>query len=80
MEIIVTVALVIIAGVWYYNRKAQTFDLDQDGKVTVEDVKVAVQTAATAAKADVGKVGAAVNKRVVLAKSKKRAAVKKPRA
>lgn len=80
MEIIVILVLIFLGGVWYYNRKAGTLDLNKDGKVTVEDVKVAVKTAAVSARADVGKVRTAVKKPVVMAKSKKRSPAKKPKA
>lgn len=73
--IVIIVALVVIAGVIYYNRANKSLDINQDGKVNVKDVKVAVKTAAVGIKADVGSAKVAVKKAAVKAK-----AARKPRA
>lgn len=67
--IVIIVALVIIAGIIYYNRGSKGLDVNKDGKVTTEDVKVAVKTAAVKAKADVGNAKLAVKKAAVKAKT-----------
>ena len=73
--IVIIVALVVIAGVIYYNRANKSLDINQDGKVNAKDVKVAVKTAADGVKADVGSARVAVKKAAVKAK-----AARKPRA
>ena len=73
--IVIIVALVVIAGVIYYNRANKSLDINQDGKVNAKDVKVAVKTAAVGIKADVGSARVAVKKAAVKAK-----AARKPRA
>jgi len=73
--IVIIVALVVIAGVIYYNRANKSLDINQDGKVNAKDVKVAVKTAAAGVKADVGSARVAVKKAAVRAK-----AARKPRA
>jgi len=73
--IVIIVAVVVIAGLIYYNRANKSLDINQDGKVNVKDVKIAVKTAAAGVKADVGSARVAVKKAAVKAK-----AVKKPRA
>ena len=73
--IVIIVALGVIAGLIYYNRANKSLDVNQDGKVNVKDVKVAVKTAAVGIKADVGSAKVAVKKAAVKAK-----AARKPRA
>lgn len=44
MEIILGLILLVLVGVViYYNKSAKKLDLNNDGKVNVEDVKVAVE-------------------------------------
>lgn len=44
MEIILGLILIVLVGVViYYNRSAKKLDLNNDGKVNVEDVKIAVE-------------------------------------
>lgn len=69
--IVIIVALVVIAAVIYYNRGSKGLDVNKDGKVDVQDVKVAVKTAAVKAKADVGNAKLAVKKAAVKAKAAK---------
>lgn len=69
--IVIIVALVVIAAVIYYNRSSKGLDVNKDGKVDVQDVKVAVKTAAVKAKADVGNAKLAVKKAAVKAKAAK---------
>jgi hypothetical protein len=73
--IVIIVAVVVIAGLIYYNRANKSLDINQDGKVNVKDVKIAVKTAAAGVKADVGSARVAVKKAAVKAK-----AARKPRA
>lgn len=73
--IVIIVALVIIAGIIYYNRSSKGLDVNKDGKINVQDVKVAVKTAAVKAKADVGNAKLAVKKAAAKAKT-----TRKPRA
>jgi len=75
--IVIIVAVVVIAGLIYYNRANKSLDVNQDGKVNAQDVKVAVKTAAVGIKADVGSARVAVKKAAAKAKTK---AVRKPRA
>jgi hypothetical protein len=72
--IVIIVAVVVIAGLIYYNRANKSLDINQDGKVNAKDVKVAVKTAAVGIKADVGSARVAVKKAAVKAK-----AARKPR-
>jgi hypothetical protein len=73
-SIVIIVAVVVIAGLIYYNRANKSLDINQDGKVNAKDVKVAVKTAAVGIKADVGSARVAVKKAAVKAK-----AARKPR-
>jgi len=73
-SIVIIIAVVVIAGLIYYNRANKSLDINQDGKVNAKDVKVAVKTAAVGIKADVGSARVAVKKAAVKAK-----AARKPR-
>lgn len=56
MEIILALVVVVIAyAIWHYNRNAKGFDVNNDGKVDVADVKQAVQNVETGVQADVAK-------------------------
>jgi hypothetical protein len=68
-SIVIIVAVVVIAGIIYYNRANKSLDVNQDGKVDAKDVKVAVKTAAAGVKADVGSARVAVKKAAVKAKA-----------
>ena len=54
MEIIIAIIVVLAFAIWFYNRKSGP-DVNNDGKVDIEDAKAAVEKAATAVKADVKK-------------------------
>ena len=43
MEILILALVVVVAAAVYYNRKAKSFDINNDGKVDSADVKAAVQ-------------------------------------
>jgi hypothetical protein len=68
-SIVIIVAVVVIAGLIYYNRANKSLDINQDGKVNAKDVKVAVKTAAVGINADVGSARVAVKKAAVKAKA-----------
>ena len=74
-------AIVVIVGavvlLWYYNRDSKRLDVNQDGRVDLADVKLAVKNTARGAAADVVKVRAAAKKATKKAAAKKPAA-KKP--
>lgn len=72
MEIIIAIIVVLGFVIWFYNRKSGP-DVNNDGKVDIEDAKAAVQKAATAVKADAKKAKTAVQK----AATKTRATKKK---
>ena len=78
MELFI-IALVVVGGAfWYYNRKSNGLDVNQDGKVDATDAKAAVDNVVSGVKETVEEVKA-VEKKVV-AKAKDTAAkVKKPR-
>jgi hypothetical protein len=45
MEIIIAlIVLVVVGSIIYFNREAKSLDVNKDGKVDTEDVKVAVET------------------------------------
>ena len=71
-------ALVVVAGAvglfWYYNRDAKKLDINQDGRVDIADIKLAVENTARGAAADVVRVRAAAKK------AAKKPAAKKPAA
>lgn len=84
MEIVLIALVIVVAGTfWYYNRKAKSFDVNQDGKVDAADVKAAVQNVVCGVKetADANKDGKvdAADVKVVAEKAKtevKKAAAK----
>lgn len=92
MEILLAIAVVVVVGALvYFNRKAKSFDINNDGKIDAADAKAAVQNAVEGVKAtaDVngdGKVDAADVKvvaekaktQVKKAATKAKAAAKKP--
>jgi len=54
MEIIIALIVVVIIGTLiYFNRESRGLDFNQDGKVDVEDAKVAVQNATEGLKKEV---------------------------
>ncbi len=57
--LLIAIAVAVIGGIWYYNRSAKSFDVNQDGKVDAADVKAAVQNVVCGVKetADVNKDG-----------------------
>lgn len=67
--VIIVLVLVFIGGVIYYNRRSKSLDINKDGKVTAKDVKVAVEKAATGAKADVAKGSTAIKRAAARAKN-----------
>jgi hypothetical protein len=73
MEIIIAIIIVLGFVIWFYNRKSGP-DVNNDGKVDIEDAKAAVQKAATAVKADAVKAKTAVK---AAAKSVKKPGAKK---
>jgi len=60
--IIVLIGLVIICAVIYFNRGAKSLDVNKDGKVNTEDVKVAVETTVAEVKQVAKKAKATVKK------------------
>jgi hypothetical protein len=77
--VIIAVALAAAAMVFYYNRKAKSLDLNQDGEVDLTDIKMGVETAKQGIAADIVKVKTAARATVKKAAAKKPAA-KKPAA
>jgi hypothetical protein len=81
--LLLAIAVLAVGGIWYYNRNTKSFDVNQDGKVDVQDAKAAVQIAVEGVKADAdvnkdGKVDAADAQIVVeQTKTKVKAAAKK---
>lgn len=77
--ILIAVAILAVAGIWYYNRNAKSFDVNQDGKVDAADAKVAVQNVVEGVKADadVNKDGKVDSADVAVVKEKAKAGVKK---
>ena len=79
MEILIALIVVVaVAAIIYVNREAKDLDVNKDGKVDAEDVKVAVQNTVEAvkktevvqkAKATVAKAKTAVKKPAVKAKT-----------
>ncbi len=81
MEIIV-IGLILLVGagaIWYFNRSAKSFDVNQDGKVDTKDAVAAVENTVAGVKetADVNKDGAVNTEDVKVAVAKTKAAVKK---
>lgn len=84
MEIIIAlVAIAVLGAVFYFNRSSKSFDVNNDGKVDLNDAKAAVDNTVTGVKtaADVNKDGKvdAEDAKVVVAKTKqatKKAATK----
>lgn len=76
------IAIVIVAGIaiWYYNRD-KGLDVNKDGKVDVQDAKVAVENTVAAVKEEVkeevAEVKASVKKTASKAKTAAKTAVKK---
>ena len=74
MELVVVLVVVVAVGALiYYNRSARSLDLNQDGRVDLDDVKVAVNTTVEGVKTD-------AKKATVKAKTAGRSAAKKPAA
>jgi hypothetical protein len=77
--IIIAVTVAAVAVFFYYNRKSESADLNQDGRVDVQDVKIAVESVKQGIAADIVKVKTAAKATVKKAVAKK-PAVKKPAA
>jgi hypothetical protein len=80
MEIIIAIVVVAIGAIWYFNRD-KGLDVNSDGKVDAQDVKVAVENTVVAVKEEVkeqvAETKAAVKKTVTKAKATvKKAATK----
>jgi len=77
--IIIAIVAVALGGIWYYNRNSKSFDVNQDGKVDANDIKVAVQNTVEGVKAtaDVNKDGKVDAADVKVVKEKAKAGVKK---
>lgn len=85
MEIFILLLIVAVGLFWYFNRTTKSFDVNQDGKVDLADVKTATINVAEGVKAEVKAVEAEVAvvvekaKKTVAKKTAKKPAVKKPR-
>lgn len=55
MEIVFIIGLLVLGGVVYYFNKDKGLDVNNDGKVDVEDIKEAVDNAKAGVKAEVQK-------------------------
>lgn len=55
MEIVFIIGLLVLGGVVYYFNKDKGLDVNNDGKVDVEDIKEAVDNAKAGVKAEVKK-------------------------
>lgn len=74
MELVVLLVVVVAVGALiYYNRSARSLDVNQDGRVDLDDAKVAVTAAVEGVKTD-------AKKAAVKAKTAGRSAAKKPAA
>lgn len=71
--VIIVLVLVFVGAVIYYNRRSKSLDINQDGKVTAKDAKVAVEKAAAGAKADATKASTAIRRAAARAKGTARA-------
>ena len=80
MELIIIAGAIVLGAVVYYNwSNRRSLDLNQDGKVTVADAKIAVDNTKQGIAADIVKVKTAAKTAVKKAAAKKPAA-KKPAA
>lgn len=79
IEILIAIAIIAIGAIWYYNRKSPSFDINNDGKVDVQDAKAAVENtvAAVKAEADLNKDGKVDSADVAVAAEKVKTGAKK---
>ena len=76
MEIIIAIVIAAGAAIWYFNRD-KGLDVNNDGKVDVKDLEVAVENTVVAVKEEVKEAKAAVKKTATKAKTTvKKAATK----
>ena len=76
MEIIIAIVIVAGVAIWYFNRD-KGLDVNNDGKVDVKDLEVAVENTVVAVKEEVKEAKAAVKKTATKAKATvKKAATK----
>lgn len=76
MEIIIAIVIIAVGAIWYFNRD-KGLDVNQDGKVDVKDLEVAVENTVVAVKEEAKEVKAAVKKTATKAKTTvKKAATK----
>jgi hypothetical protein len=80
MELLIIAAVVVIGAIVYYNVSAgkKNLDINQDGEVNLEDIKVAVSTAKTGIAADIVKVKTAAKKVAAKKPAGKKPTAKKP--
>jgi preprotein translocase subunit SecF len=76
MEIIIAIVVLAVGAIWYFNRD-KGLDVNNDGKVDVKDLEVAVENTVVAVKEEVKEAKAAVKKTATKAKTTvKKAATK----
>lgn len=76
MEIIIAIVIAAGVAIWYFNRD-KGLDVNQDGKVDIKDLEVAVENTVVAVKEEAKEVKAAVKKTATKAKTTvKKAATK----
>ena len=76
MEIIIAIVIAAGVAIWYFNRD-KGLDVNNDGKVDVKDLEVAVENTVVAVKEEVKEAKAAVKKTATKAKTTvKKAATK----
>ena len=68
MEIIIAIVVVAGAAIWYFNRD-KGLDVNNDGKIDVKDLEVAVENTVEAVKEEAKEVKAAVKKTATKAKA-----------
>lgn len=68
MEIIIAIVVVTGIAIWYFNRD-KGLDVNNDGKVDVKDLEVAVENTFVAVKEEVKEAKAAVKKTATKAKA-----------